>query len=47
MRIGNEVRQFIADNGELFEKELTNLYVSKLMAQALLAHRPEFGLESL
>ena len=39
----NEVRQFIADNGGTFEKELTNLYVSKLMAQALLAHRPEFA----
>ena len=38
-----DVRKFIMDNGSNFEKELTNLYVSKLMAQALLAHRPEFA----
>ena len=37
------VRQSVADAGGSFEKELTNLYVSKLMAQALLAHRPEFA----
>jgi hypothetical protein len=37
------VRKFITDNGSTFEKELTNLYVSKLMAQAILAHRPEFA----
>jgi hypothetical protein len=37
------VRKFITDNGGTFEKELTNLYVSKLMAQAILAHRPEFA----
>jgi len=37
------VRQFITDKGGRFEKELTNLYVSKLMAQAILAHRPEFA----
>jgi hypothetical protein len=39
----NDIRRFITDNGSTFEKELTNLYVSKLMAQALLAHRPEFA----
>lgn len=39
----NDVRKFITENGGTFEKELTNLYVSKLMAQALLAHRPEFA----
>ncbi len=39
----SEVRKFITENGGTFEKELTNLYVSKLMAQALLAHRPEFA----
>jgi hypothetical protein len=38
-----DVRQSIEDAGGTFEKELTNLYVSKLMAQALLAHRPEFA----
>jgi hypothetical protein len=38
-----DVRKFITDNGSTFEKELTNLYVSKLMAQAILAHRPEFA----
>ncbi len=37
------VRQAIADAGGSFEKELTNLYVSKLMAQALLTFRPEFA----
>jgi len=37
------VRQFITEKGGRFEKELTNLYVSKLMAQAILAHRPEFA----
>ena len=37
------VRKFITDAGGTFEKELTNLYVSKLMAQAILAHRPEFA----
>src|SRR5208337_26523 len=39
----DDVRKFITDNGGTFDKELTNLYVSKLMAQALLAHRPEFA----
>jgi hypothetical protein len=39
----SDVRKFITDNGGTFEKELTNLYVSKLMAQAILAHRPEFA----
>ena len=39
----SDVRKFITDNGSTFEKELTNLYVSKLMAQAILAHRPEFA----
>jgi hypothetical protein len=39
----NEVRRFIKNAGGDFEKELTNLYVSKLMAQAILAHRPEFA----
>ncbi len=37
------VRKSITDNGSTFEKELTNLYVSKRMAQAILAHRPEFA----
>ena len=37
------VRKHIGDAGGTFEKELTNLYVSKLMAQAILAHRPEFA----
>jgi hypothetical protein len=37
------VRKHIEDAGGTFEKELTNLYVSKLMAQAILAHRPEFA----
>src|SRR3954451_23854116 len=37
------VRKHIADAGGTFEKELTNLYISKLMAQAILAHRPEFA----
>ena len=37
------VRKHITDAGGTFEKELTNLYVSKLMAQALLAYRPEFA----
>ena len=39
----SDVRQFITDNGSTFEKELTNLYVSKMMAQAILAHRSEFA----
>ncbi|MCY2945670.1 MAG: BREX system P-loop protein BrxC, partial [Planctomycetota bacterium] len=39
----SDVRKFITDNGSTFEKELTNLYVSKLMAQAILTHRPEFA----
>ena len=39
----SDVRQFITDAGGTFEKELTNLYVSKLMAKAILAHRPEFA----
>ena len=38
-----DIREFITEAGGSFEKELTNLYVSKLMAQALLAHRPEFA----
>ena len=37
------VREFITDAGGTFEKELSHLYVSKLMAQAILAHRPEFA----
>jgi hypothetical protein len=37
------VHKFITDNGGTFEKELTNLYVSKLMAQAILTHRPAFA----
>ncbi len=37
------VRQFIADAGGSFDRELTNLYVSKLMAQAILTLRPEFA----
>jgi len=39
----SDVRQYITDAGGTFEKELANLYVSKLMAKALLAHRPEFA----
>lgn len=38
-----DIREFITEAGGSFEKELTNLYVSKLMAQALLEHRPEFA----
>ena len=39
----SNVQKFITDNGSTFEKELTNLYVSKLMARAILEHRPEFA----
>ena len=37
------VRQFVADAGGDFEKELTNLYVCDLIAKAILADRPEFA----
>ena len=37
------VRQFIADAGGSFEKELTNLYVSDLIAKAILDARHDFA----
>jgi hypothetical protein len=38
-----DVRQFITDAGGKFEKELANLYVSDLMAKAILDARPDFA----
>jgi hypothetical protein len=40
------VRQFIKSAGGTFDKELANLYVSDLMARAILAARPEFAAKS-
>jgi hypothetical protein len=37
------VRAFITEAGGSFETELTNLYVSQLMARALLRQRPDFA----
>jgi hypothetical protein len=39
------VREFIAQAGGDFDRELTNLFVSPLMARALLARRPDFARE--
>jgi hypothetical protein len=38
-----DVRQFVKDAGGDFDRELANLYVSDLMAKAILAARPEFA----
>jgi hypothetical protein len=42
-KVEEEVRRFITDAGGSFERELTNLYVSKLMAQAILKSLPDFA----
>jgi hypothetical protein len=42
-KLEDEVRKYIAEAGGTFERELTNLYVSKLMAQAILQFCPEFA----
>ena len=42
----SNVQKFITDSGSTFEKELTCLYVSKRMHQAILANRPEFASKS-
>jgi hypothetical protein len=38
-----DVRQFVKDAGGDFDRELANLYVSDLMAKAILDARPEFA----